>query len=212
MQKSSPTSRSGEVRHSGGVTSSGAVDLYWLPLGAGGGNGCVRSSGRLYEAAAAARDRRAAQPLFHAALEVATATGRSTVEMAPVWGNERTDRGVVAEGPVGLRLLGRSRWFRYEVRCWRDGRIPDAVYAVDSPRRLSTSASLAGRLLAQLPAFPTATWGRDEQRTGDMWNSNSLIAWLLVRAGLAADLEPPRGGRAPGWTAGRVVAERTGRS
>jgi hypothetical protein len=43
-----------------------------------------------------------------------------------------------------------------------------------------------------------------------MWNSNSLIAWLLVRAGgiEVDELAPPPGGRAPGWTAGLVVAER----
>ncbi|HEY4994417.1 MAG TPA: hypothetical protein VII33_20290, partial [Nakamurella sp.] len=59
------------------------------------------------------------------------------------------------------------------------------------------------------PDFPTRTWGRDELHTGDMWNSNSLVAWLLVRAGVgAADIAPPPHGRAPGWTAGLVVAAR----
>jgi hypothetical protein len=42
-----------------------------------------------------------------------------------------------------------------------------------------------------------------------MWNSNSVIAWLLERTGLpAADLFPPAGGRAPGWKAGIAVARR----
>jgi hypothetical protein len=42
-----------------------------------------------------------------------------------------------------------------------------------------------------------------------MWNSNSLIAWLLARGGLyREDVRPPRGGRAPGWDAGLVVARR----
>jgi hypothetical protein len=42
-----------------------------------------------------------------------------------------------------------------------------------------------------------------------MWNSNSLIAWLLTRAGIDAQgLEPPTGGRAPGWRAGIDVALR----
>jgi hypothetical protein len=51
--------------------------------------------------------------------------------------------------------------------------------------------------------------GRDELRTGEMWNSNSLISWLLARAGIDTDgLEPPVGGRAPGWNAGVVVAGR----
>ena len=56
-------------------------------------------------------------------------------------------------------------------------------------------------------AFPTFTWGRDELGTGEMWNSNSLIAWLLARRGLQADLVSlPADGRAPGWSAGLVAA------
>jgi len=52
-------------------------------------------------------------------------TGVTTaVEMAPVW-TTRGDRGVVSEGPVGAAFLGRSRLFRYEVRCWHGGSIPD---------------------------------------------------------------------------------------
>ncbi|MGH2589776.1 MAG: hypothetical protein ACRDGW_03145, partial [Actinomycetota bacterium] len=52
-------------------------------------------------------------------------------------------------------------------------------------------------------------WGRDELRTGDMWNSNSLISWLLLRAGVdTGQILPPSGGRAPGWDAGLVVARR----
>jgi hypothetical protein len=42
-----------------------------------------------------------------------------------------------------------------------------------------------------------------------MWNSNSAIAWLITRAGLDAEaIQPPTGGRAPGWNAGLVVARR----
>jgi hypothetical protein len=40
-----------------------------------------------------------------------------------------------------------------------------------------------------------------------MWNSSSLIAWLLAGNGHDLDfVEPPIGGRAPGWSAGVVVA------
>ncbi|MFT3714464.1 MAG: hypothetical protein QM774_00545 [Gordonia sp. (in: high G+C Gram-positive bacteria)] len=40
-------------------------------------------------------------------------------------------------------------------------------------------------------------------RYGDMWNSNSLIAWLLVTSGVdAASLAPPDGGSAPGGRCG----------
>jgi hypothetical protein len=58
-------------------------------------------------------------------------------------------------------------------------------------------------------ALPSLVWGRDQLGTGEMWNSNSVIAWLLARSGLPTDaIRPPTGGRAPGWQAGLVVARR----
>jgi hypothetical protein len=43
-----------------------------------------------------------------------------------------------------------------------------------------------------------------------MWNSNSVISWALVRAGVIdAAGSPPAGGRAPGWDAGVAVARRS---
>ena len=52
-------------------------------------------------------------------------------------------------------------------------------------------------------------WGRDELHAGEMWNSNSMTAWIVATAGLpAARLRPPPGGRAPGWDAGIEVARR----
>jgi hypothetical protein len=42
-----------------------------------------------------------------------------------------------------------------------------------------------------------------------MWNSNSLIAWLLARSGHDTSAAgPPAHARAPGWSAGLVVAAR----
>ena len=65
------------------------------------------------------------------------------------------------------------------------------------------------RLLDLVAVVPTPVWGRDELVAGEMWNSNSLIAWLIARAGLATEaIQPPAGGRAPGWDAGLVVASR----
>lgn len=183
------------------------VDLYWLPLGAGGH--CVRINGRIFEYVVARREHRAARALYHSALEVRCDRERYVIEMAPVWNTSDPDRGVVSEGPVGRPWLGRLRLFRYEVRCWRSGRIPDADEAVASPQRLSVESAAARRVLGLVPRFPTATWGADEQRTGDMWNSNSLIAWLLAASGHdVSGLQPPDGGRAPGWSAGLVVAAR----
>jgi hypothetical protein len=186
-----------------------AVDLYWLPLGAGDNTHLVRVNGRAYEALLSAWQRRPARELYHAALVVHLDGERYAVEMGPVWGNDAPDRDVVASGPVGLRGLGRSRLFRYEVRCWRGGVIPDATEAVGGPQRLSVDPADAKEVLARVAEVPAATWGRDELGAGEMWNSNSLVAWLLARSGLdAGSLHPPNGGRAPGWQAGVVVAGR----
>lgn len=183
------------------------VDLYWLPLGAGGHS--VRLNGRVFEAVAARLERRTPSDLYHSALRVRVPEGSFVIEQAPAWGGSAAERGVVAEGPVGSRRAGRLRLFRYEVRRWQGGSIPDVDEAVDSPRLLTSDSAIARRVLDLVPQVPTAVWGRDELGAGEMWNSNSTIAWVLLRAGLPAEsIEPPAGGRAPGWRAGIVVARR----
>jgi hypothetical protein len=183
-----------------------AVDLYWLPLGAGGHS--VRLNGLVFEALAARLQHRGRADLYHSALEVHVPEGRFVIEQAPAWGTSG-ERGVVAEGPVGIRAAGRFRLFRYEVRRWRDGVIPDASEAVESPQRLSDDTAQAQRLLELVPEMPTPVWGRDELHTGEMWNSNSFISWLITRSGLDVDtIRLPQGGRAPGWHAGIVLAKR----
>lgn len=186
---------------------SGAVDLLWIPLGAG--RRVVRRCGRVYESLVAWRERREPLQLYHAALEVQLDDRRYVIESAPAWDRPEPDRGVVGEGPVGLAWLGRFRAFRYEVRCWSGGRIPDAHHAVGGPRRVSADRRSAAEVLALAPRFPTATWGRDELHAGEMWNSNSLVAWLLACSGHELGrIAPPVGGRAPGWGAGLAVAGR----
>ena len=183
------------------------VDLYWLPLGAG--DHVVKRFGRMYEAVTAAREHRDRCDLYHAALEVHFDGDRYVIESAPAWDRAEPDRGVVVEGAVGLTWLGRWKWFRYEVRRWRNGIIPDASEAVDSPRRISADRHRAERILNLVPSFPPRTWGRDELHTGDMWNSNSLIAWLLANSGHDLDaIQPPAHGGAPGWSAGLMAAKR----
>jgi hypothetical protein len=60
-----------------------------------------------------------------------------------------------------------------------------------------------------VPSIPTPVWGRNELDAGEMWNSNSVVAWVLSRSGVdVGGLVPPAGGRAPGWNAGLVVAVR----
>jgi hypothetical protein len=171
----------------------------------------VRWNGRLFEAAMARREHRAAADLYHSALEVRQGASRFVIEMAPVWNTDAVERGVVREGPVGTRWLGRNRLFRYEVRCWLDGQIPDVAEAVASPRLLSTDRDQVARLIDILPTVPSLTWGRDALGAGDMWNSNSLISWSLARTGHdMTAVCPPARGRAPGWQAGLVLASRQG--
>lgn len=186
-----------------------AIDLYWIPLGAGGH--VVRWNGKVYEAVKALTQQRPRRDLYHTALEVWKDGVRYAIESAPIPDDRGIERGVVAEGAVGLRPLGRLRLFRYEIRCWPDGAIPDASEAVMSPVRVADDEATARRVLDLLPQVPLPVWGRDELETGDMWNSNSIVSWVLSRAGVAlASVGPPPGGRAPGWDAGLTVARRHG--
>ncbi len=151
------------------------VILHWLPLGAGGT--VVRLSGRLWEVMAAHRDRRRPAPLFHSALEL--------------------------DGPAGAAWAGRFRVFRYELRCWGQGRIPDLEFETGDPVILSDDPAVASHIVDLTSQVPMLVWGRDELRMGEMWNSNSVIAWLLAGAGLELDgVAPPDGGIAPGWQPG----------
>jgi hypothetical protein len=184
-----------------------AVNLYWLPLGAGGHS--VAVNGRVYEAAAALLGHRPACDLYHSALEVRVPEGRFVIEQTPVPDNEGAKRGVVAGGAVGSRWAGHLRIFRYELRRWRNGVIPDIAEAVESPQLLTTDPRRARRVLELAPSVPTLVWGRDQLAAGEMWNSNSFISWLLERSGLDSEsIHPPLGGRAPGWHAGLVIARR----
>lgn len=181
-----------------------AVELYWIPLGAGGW--FVRFNGRVYERILAALERRTPEQLFHAALIVRLGEASYAIELCP---EARGDHGRVAGGPVGGKALGAARMFRYEARCWRGGEIPDLKYAIGAAQTISTEDAVARAVIDAAPLAPGLVWGRDEIGAGEMWNSNSFVAWLLTRAGIdVSALRPPPGGRAPGWSAGVVAAER----
>jgi hypothetical protein len=189
--------------------SAGAIDLFWLPLGAGHGGRSVRWNGRVFEALMARLEHRPACDLYHSALEVRVPEGNYVIEMTPIRDGNGAQRGVVGEGPVGTRWAGTFRLFRYELRRWRGGSIPDVAEAVESPKHLSDDPDQVRRLLELVPFVPRPFWGRDELHAGEMWNSNSVVSWLLARSGLdISSIDPPAGGRAPGWTAGLVVAAR----
>ena len=188
--------------------SSYGVDLYWLPIGAGG-TGFVRLNGRVYEAIRAWREHRPMCDLYHSGLEVRVPEGRWVIEQTPAVA-DGTSRGVVGVGPIGSRWLAvHFAPLRYELRRWRDGVIPDLAEAVASPQRLTDDVQVARRLLTLAPGVPMLVWGRDVLGAGEMWNSNSQIAWLLARSGIdAAAIQLPPQGRAPGWHAGLVAAGR----
>jgi hypothetical protein len=183
-----------------------AVTLWWIPVGAGGH--VVRRTSSWWERIDARRAGRPPGRLFHAALEVTVDGTRSTIEMAPAWGvPPGGDRGVVCTGPVGFRWLERWRLFRYEVRCWPQGVTPDLTWAEGGPTQLTDNPQVARVVLDSISRVPRLVWGRVVPPTGDMWNSNSLVAWLLREAGIdTSRLRPPEGGRAPGWEAGLALA------
>jgi hypothetical protein len=194
------------------VPQTAAVNLFWIPLGAG--TSVVRLNGRVYELFHALSERRRPLALYHCALQVCVpAVGRFAIELAPIPDDDGAARGVVCEGPVVHPWLGRFRLFRYELRCSPDHDVPDIGDAVGGPQRLTDDPRAARRMLQVIAAVPRLTWGRDELRAGEMWNSNSVIAWLLARSGvpMAPAVLPP-GGRAPGWNAGLVMARRQGQT
>ena len=182
------------------------VDLYWIPLGAGAGGALVRLSGRTYEAMVAAREAPGAVrsvPL-RACSRVDGVT--TTIEMAPVW-VQRGERGVVAEGPWARGSSGTPASSATRCGAGAAARSPTPRPPAAVRNQWRTTAPPARRLLGLVAEFPVCTWGRDELYVGEMWNSNSLVSWLLARAGLwTSDLGPPRGGRAPGWDAGLRAA------
>ncbi len=76
----------------------------WAPAG----RGSFASVGATYEAITAQLRRRERCDLYHAALIAHTTNGSFTLEMTPVPnGSDPAERGVVAEGPVGMRWARR---------------------------------------------------------------------------------------------------------
>lgn len=122
----------------------------------------------MFEFVQACLEQRRSFDLYHSALVVCVPAGRFVIEMAPVSDAPAPTRGVVGEGPVGSRYVARFRLFRYELRRWKDGLIPDADEAVASPRRLNVHQGQAQRVLDLVPVVPRPVWGRDELATGEM--------------------------------------------
>ena len=163
------------------------AELLWIPLGAG--QHIVRVSGHVFETPASFVRHRPACDLYHSALVVTVPDGRYVIEMTPVpdrHGEQPQRRG---QGAVGSIWLGKLKVFRYEIRRWRAGVIPDAELAAASTI-LELDLADALRLLDLVPSVHTPVWERDELDAGEMWNSNSVTSWILCRAGI--DTTPPR--------------------
>ena len=201
MPTNAPASHtgSGPMPHS-------SVDLYWIPLGAG--HHSVRN-GIVYEAAQATLQRQPGCDLYHSALHIRVSNTSYWVEMTPVPDRHSRQRGVVAEGAVGLRSLGRVRLFRYEIRRWRDGLVPDLAYAVESPVRVTTDPDEAAAVFHARPP-------RAHARVGARRVTHRRHVELQLRHLLDARHRRPRRRRAvaarpraaPGCDAVHVVARR----
>jgi hypothetical protein len=181
------------------------VDLYWIPLGAG--QPSVRFNGFVYERVVSLIQYRTPRAIYHSALCLTLPEARYMVEMTPEHRNPE-DRGVVARGAVGSRLVRGIRLFRYEIRRWPEGVVPDLAFAVDSPVRVTDDPARTRRVFDALAFVPTPVWGRDELDLGEMWTCNSVIAWALAQGGADTDsLHWPPNSCAPGWDAGLRLAQ-----
>jgi hypothetical protein len=78
-----------------GAAGSGSVELYWLPLGAGGHS--VRYNGGAFEWIVARLQHRRRCDLYHSALQVYVDGERWVVEQAPVPPRAAASRGVVVQ-------------------------------------------------------------------------------------------------------------------
>ena len=132
------------------------VDLYWLPLGAGGQS--VRLNGRIFEAVAARLGAGALRPLPLGA-RGARAGGAVRDRAGADPRRDGAERGVVAEGAVGTRWAGRLRLFRYEVRLLARRRDPRRRRGGREPAPLSDDPDCARRLLELVPQVPDAGVG-----------------------------------------------------
>jgi hypothetical protein len=190
-----------------GAVPEAVVNLYWVPLGAR--QRTLSVSGKVFEAISALVQGRSRCDLYHSALEIVLPDGRYVIELNPVPDLHGSQRGVVGEGPVGSRWGGRVRQLGYEIRCSPGGVISGAGSARSAPVQMTADTASAQRIVNMDPPGPPLVWGRDEIHAGDMWNSNSVVSWLLDCSGIDVEgVEAPPGGRAPGWQASLAAARR----
>jgi len=179
------------------------VELFWLPVGAG--THFQRASLIAYDWLLAHIARRPRAAFVHAALKVRLEGRTHTLELMPV--PRRQETAPLITGPVGLRIAGRLRMFRYQLLCQEASTLPDERWAIESPNVIGRGAAFAETILSIAAQVPAHTWGRRVAGTTEMWTSDSAISWLLCRAGVdIREINPPSQTQAPGWAAGIQVA------
>ncbi len=156
------------------------IDLYWLPLGAGGQ--FVRLNGRVYEAAQAYRERRPRLDLYHSALEVYVPEGRFVIETAwPIPDADAASRGVALEvpsSPAGSRASARS-----DTRCAAGGtaRSPTSAGPWPAPSASATTSRQRAWYSSSRDPCPSwcgaaTSWGRATCGTRTPWSRGSSRA------------------------------------
>ena len=167
----------------------------------------MRFNGHLCAPRKTCLERRRPCEVRHSALQIQVPEGRFVVAQTPVPRLSVERRGVVAEGAVGASWAGRFRIFRYEIRLWRNGHIPDVAEAVDSPQRLNSDETLCVARARPGVEVPTPVWGR-MGCDREMWNWKAITASTSTAAGSRLVDTASRGGPPPGSRAG-VTAART---
>ena len=144
--------------------------------------------------------------LYHSALQVYVPEGPFVIEQAPASG-DGSRRGVVAEGAVGARALGRFRLFRYEVRSGatassptsRGRREPDPPQR--RPERAPGYSSWCRRCRRPSGAATSSAPARCGTRTRRSHGSSRGAGSTSTRSRSSARASPGlarrRGGRAP---------------
>ncbi len=197
--------RASGVTAPAGASADDYADLYWIPVGAG--TTVQRGTLRAYEAIAACLQRRAPMALVHGGLVGKRAGSGFSLELMPAQRGPNVRNEVV--GPVGMAFAGRIRLFRYQVCLLANEALPDQVWAVGPPIRLTCDPEAVAAIHDWSRRVPAYVWGRRRPGHPEMWTSDSALAWILVKAGILAEqVAIPNGCRAPGWAAGLADAGR----
>ena len=101
------------------------VDLYWLPLGAGGHFVCL--NGRVFEAVVSRLEHRPACDLYHSALQVRVPEGRLLIDrLMPCYDAVRAEHAIVPGDIATVYAATRRADF---IRAWRESATVRLLFA-----------------------------------------------------------------------------------